>query len=159
MKKVIFLILLVTINISVAWANGSQEQARDLLLSIAEAVEQSQDCDAMASAIELAVSSHEDAIDALVQTSDENSGALTTQQEQRLQAAIQQVTSCKGSNVDSVVMKTLQPLGEKYACEKSRQPTLNLESESDCENGCCLSGWQTWATVTWDTAACLAGDE
>lgn len=159
MKKVFALsVCLLVTNMTFA-NDGVEQNSRALLMSVAAAVETSHDCQSLAAALNEAIIEHKEQVQNLLASHNKTSGQLSENEEKRIVAAVEKVKFCKGIQGVSEATKILLPVGAKYQCKASKSSTLNLESTSDCENDCCIEGWQTWATVAWYSAACLAGDE
>jgi hypothetical protein len=137
---------------TVAAAPAAEAQA--LGMAMADAVEKSADCHAMGPNLDAAIAAQSHAIEVLSASKAADSGSLSADQQKRLLAMAQKAKGCAGQVQTAAVEK----LRTALAAYDRRAKPVKLASTSWCENNCCIKGWETWAAVTFFTAACLAGD-
>ena len=129
-------------------------QAEALGLAMADAVERSADCRALGPNLDAVLAAHSADIRALSTVKAADSGSVSAEQQKRLLAMAKKVKGCAGR----VKSRELDKLRTALAAYGRKPKLVKLASSSWCADNCCIKGWETWAAVTFFSAACLAGD-
>lgn len=127
-----------------------------LSLSIADAIEQSKDCDDMKKNIDNAIVSQEKSIEAVMSLNPPYNGYIkdTDEYQKRLISMSKKAKKCYG--------KINSPIVDNFNIkfEKKHQKTFKRESQSSCENDCCIKDIiERGAEVSFYSVACLGGSD
>lgn len=152
MKPALFL----SVFLLSACASSSNDDARTLAISVAEAIEGSTDCASMAARLDAALANQSARIASIAaSTRPETEGAPNPAEQRRLLRMARRAKDCSGTAPDSTAARALAPLAS-LAARPAAPPD---GARYDCADECCTQSWQTWAETAYFTTTCLTGND